>query len=187
YSVPPIKMIFFSSETRTNTSELVPSTAGSALNVGADTIVNSGLIANASSFVSGRINIVLANMLCQLNSFTTCSLSCVCGSAPASPLKTNNSSLLSKYVVTLSNKLSKTSSEIGWFTSPQSTLSADTLSLTMKRSFGLRPVYSPVCARRAPVLVSTASPRLTDASTSSAFESCWCVDVLLTRSLIKLL
>ena len=83
YSVPPIKMIFFSNETKTKTSDFVPSTSGSALNVGAETIVNSGSIARASSFVSGRINIVFANMLCQLNSLTTCSLSCVCGSAPA--------------------------------------------------------------------------------------------------------
>ena len=41
YSVPPIKMIRFSNDTMMNVSEDVPSTSGSALNVGADTIVKS--------------------------------------------------------------------------------------------------------------------------------------------------
>ena len=41
YSVPPIKTIRFSIETMMNVSESVPSTAGSALNVGAETTVNS--------------------------------------------------------------------------------------------------------------------------------------------------
>ena len=92
-----------------------------------------------------------------------------------------------KYVVTFSNKLLNTSSEIGWLTSPQSTLSFDTLSSTMKRSLGLRPVYSPVCARSAPVFVNVASPLRKDASTSSLFDNCMCVEDLFTRPSIKFL
>ncbi len=41
YSVPPIKIIFFSSDTMMNVSEAVPSTAGSALKLGAEMTVKS--------------------------------------------------------------------------------------------------------------------------------------------------
>ena len=58
-------------EMMTNVSDLVPSTSGSALKWGADTIVKLGLIFLASSLDSGRINILCANKLCQANSLIT--------------------------------------------------------------------------------------------------------------------
>ena len=77
-------------------SDLVPSTSGLALKVGAETIVNPGSIFNPSSLVSGSINKSLANRLCHANSFTTRIFKRVSSSAPAYPLNTNNSFLSSR-------------------------------------------------------------------------------------------
>ena len=70
YSVPPIKITRFLKETRINVSELVPSISGSALKVGADTTVNSGLCVLSSSSV-GEINNWRANRLCHAYSLIT--------------------------------------------------------------------------------------------------------------------
>ena len=67
----------------TKVSDLVPSTSGSALKCGAETIVKLGLIFVASSFDSGLINIFLANKLCHANSLMTVSFNIVSLSLPA--------------------------------------------------------------------------------------------------------
>ena len=87
-------------------------------------------------------------------------------SAPANPLKTNNSSFSFKYSKTFVYNLLKCSSEIGWFTAPQAILSATDASFTINLSLGERPVYFPVEAETAPVEVNFPSFRINTFSTN---------------------
>ena len=63
--------------------------------------------------------------------------------------------------MTFSNKLSKTSGVVDLLTSPHQTFSANPGSSMMNRSFGERPVRSPVVASKTPCAVRQASPRST--------------------------
>src|SRR5699024_3040088 len=100
YSVPPIKMMRSFKEMTTNVSEVVPSTLGSALQVGADKIVNPGSCSSYSSSV-GVINNLSANKLCQAYSLITSTGRRYFSSAPAKAFKEKTSFLLDKCSVTL--------------------------------------------------------------------------------------
>src|SRR5699024_4979826 len=158
YSVPPIKTTRSLNETTINVPEFVPSSSGSANNVGADKTVNPGSCSANSSLV-GVMNNWRAKRLCHAYSFTTSTGRRYFVSAPAKPLKENTSFLSFKWFTTFSNNLLNEASSIGLFTAPQSTIDSDTSSRTMKRSSGERPVYLPVVACTAPVDVKTPSLR----------------------------
>src|SRR5690625_4008491 len=145
YSVPPISTTRFLNEMTIKVSEFVPSSSGFALQVGADRTVNSDLWF-FNSALSGVINNWRENRLCQAYSLITSTGRRNFSSAPANPLKENNSFFSSRWEIIFPYSFSKDASSIGWFTAPQSTTSSDTSSRTIKRSLGERPVYLPVVA-----------------------------------------
>src|SRR5699024_10640913 len=112
YSVPPIKMIRSFKEMTTNVSDAVPSTLGSALQVGADKIVNPGSCSSYSCSVR-VINKRRANKLCPAYSLITSTGRRYFSSAPANAFKEKTSSLLDKCSVTLRYNRSKEASSIG--------------------------------------------------------------------------
>ena len=157
---------FLSRAMITNTSEFTPSLMLDRRS-GACKMVYSGTWETSSSLVA-RTNMLCMKDACHAFSVTSLTGILYSGSAPQNASFTNRFSAEFRCARVLARSLSNTAGAVGLLTSPQSTSSAKPASSTMNRSFGDRPVLSPVVASKTPSAVSLASPSSTADSCSSS-------------------
>ena len=129
-------------------------------NSGACRIVNSGIWAAISSS-EARTNMLCMKAACHAFSVTSLTGILNSGSEPQNASLTNRFSAAFRCARVLTSSLSKTAGAVGLLTSPHQTSSAIPASSTMNRSFGERPVLSPVTASSTESEVSFASPSST--------------------------